>query len=138
MNWLEWLLQGLLAALLLGTLPYVVRLHRSLQGLRQQQGGLEGGMAGLNEATRLAEAASLRLRAAAEMSGRQVAERIAVAEPLRDDLRYLVERAEALADRLEGLVRHARGASASPDAAPGRSAAERDLARALALQGERR
>ena len=72
------------------------------------------------------------------MAGRQVAERMAAAEPLREDLRYLIERAEALADRLDGSVRAAR-----PPAAPepaqvgergpaGRSRAEQELARALA------
>jgi hypothetical protein len=62
-----------------------------------------------------------------------VAERIAAAEPLREDLRFLTERAEALADRLDAAVRAARPAAAEPDASAPKSAAERDLLRALAL-----
>jgi hypothetical protein len=54
---------------------------------------------------------------------------------MRDDLRYLVERAEAQADRLEVLVRAARplAQEAPPESAPepGRSQAERALLRAL-------
>ena len=64
---------------------------------------------------------------------------MAAAEPLRDDLRYLLQRAEAVADRLDGLVRAAReagaplrDASAAPPGAAGGSRAERDLLLALA------
>jgi hypothetical protein len=142
MGWIEWTLQLLLAGLLLGAMPFLLRLERGLRALRQDRGALEGSASGLNEATRMAEAASLRLRAAAESAGRQVAEKLAVAEPLRDDLRYLVERAENLADRLEGLVRANRPApptAALPEAhqaepaGAGRSQAERDLLRALRM-----
>ena len=139
MTWLEWLLQLGLVGLLGGALPFVLRLERELRALRRDRGALEGSAAGLSEATRMAEAASLRLRAAAETAGRQVAERLPVAEPLRDDLRYLVERAEVVADRLELLVRTARPAAtaeaAIPEATPPgiRSQAERDLLRALRL-----
>jgi len=82
--------------------------------LRQDRKALEGSAAGFQEATRLAEAALVRLRAATELAGRQVAERVAAAEPLRDDLRYLAERAEGIADRLDMLVRSARPLAAEP------------------------
>lgn len=138
MGVLEWGLQLGVAALLAAALPYVLRLERELRALRQDRAALEGSAAGLAEATRLAEAASLRLRASAESAGRQVAEKLAAAEPLRDDLHYLVERAEAIADRLDGLVRASRTAAAPVAAAlqpaaatPARSRAERDLLRAL-------
>lgn len=137
MSWLEWLLQLAVVALLAATMPYAIRLERELRAVRRDRAALEGGAAGLSEATRMAEAASLRLRAAAESAGRQVAEKLAAAEPLRDDLRYLVERAESLADRLDGLVRAARPAlaEAAPAETPplARSQAERDLLRALRL-----
>jgi hypothetical protein len=61
---------------------------------------------------------------------RQVNERVAAAERLRDDLGYLLERAEALADRLEAAVQAARPLAGG--AAP-RSDAERELIRALGL-----
>ena len=136
MNWLEWSAQLLLTLLLVAAMPFIIRLERGLAAVRRDRVALEAGAAGLNEATRLAEAASIRLRASAEGAGRQVAERLAAAEPMRDDLRYLVERAEGLADRLDGLVRTARPLAADPApahaaASPGRSQAERDLLRAL-------
>lgn len=151
MQWLEWGLQLSVVGLLLGAMPFALRLERELRALRQDRGALDGSAAGLTEASRLAEAASMRLRATAETAGRQIAEKLAAAEPLRDDLQYLLARAEAVADRLDGLVRAARpvaGAAGRPapqaeagqpalvQPASGQSApsqAERDLLRALRL-----
>lgn len=144
MGWLELGLQIATMALLAGAMPLVFRLERALTAARRDRAALEESATGITEATRLAEAAAIRLRAAAEGAGRQVAERLAAAEPVRDDLRYLAERAEGLADRLDGLIRAARPLSpaealatepAPPTAAeaPGASRAERDLLRALTL-----
>lgn len=150
MSTLEWGLQILLLVLLGAAIPFALRLERVLAELRRDRTVMEGGAKEFQEAARLAEGAIQRLRASAEQAGKQVSERIAVAEPLRDDLRYLVERAESLADRLDGLVRAARPAVGEPipavppvapvamppaeRAAPARSQAERDLLRAL-VQG---
>ncbi len=137
MGWFEWSAQALLTLLLLAAMPFIIRLERGLASVRRDRLALEASAAGLNEATRMAEAASIRMRASAEGAGRQVAERMAAAEPMRDDLRYLVERAEGLADRLDGLVRTARPLAAAdgpaPHAAapPAQSQAERDLLRVL-------
>lgn len=141
MGWLEWMLQLAVVALLLGAMPFVLRLERGLRAVRRDRCALDGSAAGLTDASRLAEAAAIRLRATAETAGRQIAEKLAAAEPLRDDLRYLVERAEALADRLDGLVRTARPIAGAPGrpmvpaeaAQPAPSHAERDLLRALRL-----
>ncbi|MCO6418417.1 DUF6468 domain-containing protein [Siccirubricoccus sp. KC 17139] len=137
MGWVQTGLDLLVVALLGATLPFAIRLERALRTARQDRAALEGSAAELGEATRLAEAATTRLRATAEGAGRQVAEKLAAAEPLRDDLRYLIERAEALADRLDSLVRSARPLTAEPgraapaEPAEARSQAERDLLRAL-------
>lgn len=138
MGWVEWTLQCVVILLLVAALPLVLRLERTLAAVRRDRAVLEGSAGNLTEATRLAEAASIRLRAAAEGGGRQLAEKLAAAEPLRDDLRYLVERAEAMADRLEGAVRAARPlaqehTAEEPVAEAGRSQAERALLRALRM-----
>lgn len=137
MTWFEWLAQALVIGLLGWGVPVAWRLQASLARLRAERAAMEAGAEGLADATRAAEAALLRLRATAELAGRGVAERVAVAEPLREDLRYLIERAETLADRLESGVRAARplAQDAAPAAAPvrePRSAAERSLLQALA------
>ena len=137
MSPLEWILQLVLLGLLGAAIPFALRLERALREIRRDRAAMDGSAQGLNEAARMAEAAMVRLRASAELSGRQVAERTAAAEPLRDDLRYLVERAEALADRLEGLVRAGRpmaqDAPRAAEPAPLQSQAERDLLRAITL-----
>jgi septal ring factor EnvC (AmiA/AmiB activator) len=142
MTMLEWAAHAALVALLLVIIPFAWRLEKRIAVLRGAGGDLRDGAADIARATEAAEAALARLRATAEQSGRMVAERIATAEKLRDDLAFLTERSEVLADRLDGLVRRARplageGAAPAP-AAPDRTArseAERELLRAL--QGRR-
>ena len=135
MNTLEWAVQIAVIGLLGATLPMAWRLDRMLRALRADRAALEQGAAGLGDASRHAEAALLRLRATTELAGRQVAERIAGAEAIREDLRYLVERSETLADRLEAAVQQARPLAGAASAAPAvRSDAERELIRALGLK----
>ena len=140
---LEWTLQGALLLLLLAALPFAIRLERGLAALRKDRAALSEGASGFDSATREAGAALAGLRIALEQQARQTQ----AAEALRDDLRFLSERAESLADRLETLVRQNRAtAPATPSAAPlpvaiaptaedtaPRSQAERDLLRALRM-----
>jgi hypothetical protein len=118
MTTLEWIATGILVTLLLALLPMGWRLERRIALLRREGSGLAEGAEGLVQATSAAETALARLRATAEGAGRTVAERVAVAEKLRDDLAFLVERAETLADRLDGLVRDARPLAAEAPATP--------------------
>lgn len=143
---LQWGLEGLLLVLLAATLLYAVRLERRLGVLRRDNAALEALVAGFNEATARAEASTARLRAAAEGAGHQVAEQIEVGERLKGDLVFLIERGEALADRLDARVREARALANAPEprgaartlaetaeAPRVRSQAERDLMQALRL-----
>lgn len=142
---MEWALEVLLAVLLAATLWYAVRLERRLGVLRRDNAALQALIAGFNEATARAEASIARLRAAAEGAGQQVAAQMEAAERLRADLHYLTERAETLADRLDGRVREARSlaqaeprhvprlTAETPDVAKVRSQAERDLMQALRI-----
>lgn len=141
MTALEWAVQIAVIILLAATLPMAWRLHRMLSALRGDRVAIEAGAEGLGEASRHAEAALLRLRATSELAARQVAERVASADTIREDLRYLVERAEALADRLEASVQAARPMAAAAAPIPGsasapavRSDAERELIRALGMK----
>jgi hypothetical protein len=147
-SWLEWALQVTVLVLLGAAIPFAIRLERALREIRKDRSAMEISAQGLSEAAAAAESAIMRLRATAELAGRQVQERVTTAEPLRDDLRFLIERAETLADRLETLVRAGRPmachetpapAATRPareppsDAGPLRSQAERDLLRALSI-----
>lgn len=133
MGWLEWTAQLAVAALLAGTIPVALKLERALRLVRSDRASLEGCAASLDEASRGAQAAAIRLRHDAERACREMENGVAAAEPLRDDLRYLLQRAEAVADRLDELVRTARAAPAAAvaPAKPAESRAERDLLLAL-------
>ncbi|MGX9962783.1 DUF6468 domain-containing protein [Roseomonas sp. F4] len=138
MSTIEWMAQGALLLLLALAVPFAWRLERQISALRREGAALEAGAASIAKASEAAEATLARLRATAEQAGRSVAERVAVAEPLRDDLRFLTERAEMMADRLDGLVRQsrtaepvARPAASEPSGPSPRSEAERELLRAL-------
>lgn len=121
----------MLAALLGVTLLHVLRLHRALQALRQDRAALDQVAQAFDSGVGAAQAT---LRQAAD----QLAGPLAGATALRDDLAFLSERGEGLADRLDALVRAARAlqpAAVPAPPEPVRSRAERELL--LALKGRR-
>ncbi len=104
----EWILEGGLVLLLGATLFHALRLERALGVLKRDRAVLEELVEGFNESTRQAETGIERLRTAADGAGRQMARQIETAQRLRDDLSFLTERSDKLAERLESAVRAAR------------------------------
>lgn len=104
----QWLLELALLLLLAVTLFHAMRLERALGVLKRDRAVLEELVAGFNESTRQAETGIERLRAAADGAGRQMARQTEVAQRLRDDLSFLADRSDRLAERLEAAVRSAR------------------------------
>jgi hypothetical protein len=104
----EWLLEMVLVLLLGATLFHALRLERALGVLKRDRAVLEELVEGFNDSTRQAETGVERLRAAADGAGRQMARQIETAQRLRDDLTFLSDRSEKMAERLEGAVRAAR------------------------------
>lgn len=94
------------AALLVVTIAYAVLLNRRLANLRRQRAELESGTAAFQRAIRSAEDGIARLK----LSTEGLQQRIDGATAIQNDLAFLVDRAESLADRLEGGVRAARSA----------------------------
>lgn len=137
---MQWALDLVLICLLAATLFHALRLERALGVLKRDRAALEQLVAGFNASTQQAEHGIERLREAADGAGRQIARQLEAAGTLRDDLTFLLERGEALANRLDGAVRWARARAqeaSRPEApvedAPVRSQAERDLLRALRI-----
>ena len=124
----QWLLELVLILLLAATLFHALRLERALGVLKRDRAVLEELVAGFNESTRLAESGIDRLRAAADGAGRQIARQIEQAQLLRDDLTFLVDRSDKLAERLEVAVRSARMVQDAPPGAPNPVTAMRDPA----------
>ena len=113
---MEWLLELVLIGLLAATLFHAIRLERALGVLKRDRAALQELISGFNESTQAAEQGINRLRAAADGAGRGIARQIEIAQGLRDDLNFLSERGDGLADRLEQLVR--AGKVTAQDIAP--------------------
>lgn len=120
---MEWILEIVLVGMLAATLFHAVRLERALGVLKRDRATLEGLVAGFNTSTRQAETGIERLRATADGAGRQIARQAEAAMALKDDLSFLMERGDRLADRLDSLVRIARPLAADPQPMPVSAAA---------------
>ena len=152
---MQWLFEALLIALLAATLFHAIRLERALVVLRRDRATFDALIAGFNDSTRLAEDGAERLRLAADGAGKQITRQIERATALKEDLIFLTERGEKVADVMERLVIEGRQLSLQaapvpratqvpPSAQPSsrplesepplRSKAERDLLRALRLE----
>ena len=110
---LEFILEIVVAVLLVMLIGYAYVLNKRLAGLRNDKDELERLARGFVETTERAEQGIGELRSMTEI----LQERVKRAESLRDDLVFLMERGNAAADRLEGVVRDARdkaGVSPAP------------------------
>ena len=94
--------------LLIPTIIYAVILNRRLAALRRSREELSKVVNSFNEATMRAEAGIPKLKKATTEANHTLKDRVEKAQTLRDDLAFMIERAEELAARLEGAVRAAR------------------------------
>ena len=135
MTGMEWILDAVLVVLLAATLFHALRLERALGVLKRDRAALEDLVASFNASTRQAEAGIDQLRRAADGAGRQMARQIDTVTRLKDDLVFLLERGESLADRLEFLVRAGRPLAAERAAAhPGARRRARPTCRGYAAR----
>jgi hypothetical protein len=142
---MEWTLELVLVVLLGATLVQAIRLERALGVLKRDRASLESLVVGFNTSTHHAESGIQKLRAAADGAGRQIETQLSKTISLKDDLAFLTERGDRLADRLDTLVRAARplvrdrAADKPQPATPGESGkvepskVERDLLAALRM-----
>jgi hypothetical protein len=90
--------------------------------LRADRDQFETVISALQEASARAEAGIAQLKAAADQSGRHLQQKVELGQALREDLAYMIDRGNGLADRLESAIRlgrdDARGAPAEPSEAP--------------------
>jgi hypothetical protein len=108
MDGMEWLLEIVLVMLLGATLFQAIRLERALGVMKRDRASLESLVVGFNTSTHQAESGIQQLRAAADGAGRNIESQLCKSVSLKDDLAFLTERGDRLADRLETLVRVAR------------------------------
>jgi seryl-tRNA synthetase len=154
---LSLVLDVIVALLLAATIVYAALLNRRLQSLRANRSEFEAMIGEFNEATRRAEGAIQTLRMSAEQTAKTLSTQVEKAQALRDELGFMMTRADTAADRLVGgkpepvsrpqpqpaspPPRSAANAMPPPRPAPapieddepqgGQSKAERDLLKAL-------
>ena len=107
MDW-KVLLDIVVSLLLIATISYAVMLNSRLSALRKNRDDLAKTIINFNEATMRAESSIPKLRKAADEAGQTLQERVEKAQSLRDDLAFMIERADTMANRLENAVRSAR------------------------------
>jgi hypothetical protein len=130
----------LIAPLLAAVVYYTMRLHRRLETLRAEQKQLGELIGQFTSAADRADAASAHLKTAGVDTDKSVRALIARAESARDELAFLIDRA----DQASAKVGEARPPAAPPKRAPGpplvaeqsphpavRSEAERELIHAM-------
>jgi Domain of unknown function (DUF6468) len=105
---MEWTLEIVLVVLLGATLFQAIKLERALGVLKRDRTSLESLVEHFNSSTHQAESGIQRLRAAVDGGGHQIAAQLTKSTSLKDDLMFLTERGDQLADRLDRLVRAAR------------------------------
>lgn len=98
-----------IAILLACTIGYAYILNRRLTELKRDKTHLEGLVVSFASAAERAEEGVAKLSEAADQVTCQLRVDLGEAEILGDDLKFLLERGESVADRLEGAVRSARG-----------------------------
>lgn len=102
----------LFAGLLVATLIYMARLNRRLDGLRAGREEFEALLKRFGAATEQAQANVAAMKVAADGAGRGLQEEIDRARALREDLAFLADRANTLADQLEAAIGRARAPAA--------------------------
>lgn len=108
----------LVAALLVATIAYAVVLNRRLSQLRGGREQMERLISDLYQATTHAEAGVSALREATSGGDSGFVGQLDSLTKLRDELDFLVGRAEAQSARLEELIGESRGQAAPPRSDP--------------------
>ena len=98
----------IIIGLLIPTIIYAYKLNKNLSLLRQNQKSLAKLVESLNDATFKAENSIPKLKSVTEHSSEGLKEVVDSAKNLKDDLIFINERADNLADRLEGMIKDGR------------------------------
>ena len=105
---LQLLLETVGAVLLVVMIVYAVRLNRRLTTLQSDKEEFEQLLSSFSESTDRAEASVMRLRTSATETATSLQTNVTKAQTLHDDLTFMIDRAEELANRLEAAIGVAR------------------------------
>lgn len=108
MGQLGLLIDVLGAILLVVVIVYAFRLNRSLSALKANKAELNALIETFTQSTNRAEASVARLKSSATETAAALQENVSKAQELRDDLAFMTDRGEELANRLEAGIKSAR------------------------------
>jgi hypothetical protein len=133
----QWVLELVLTLLLGATLFYALRLERTIRILQSDRIGLGDVLFSIRTALDDAERGIQSLQHMADHTGRALTQEIESAVQAQEDLRFLLERLESVANKVETTIKTGRATTSieAPKAAsaPAHSKAERDLMKVLRL-----
>lgn len=95
-----WVFEAVFAALLAVTIVYAIKLNARMSELRGRDSELQEMIGKFNEASHQAEDSALVLKSAGIDADKQIRASIERAQALRDDLAFIVEHGERIADRI--------------------------------------
>lgn len=102
------LLDLIVVSLLIATIVYAVMLNKRLTTLHQNRHELQKFLENFTASLNKAEASVKDLKGAGASALNAVLEQLTKATTLRDELTYLVERGEDIAEKLDESIRHGR------------------------------
>ena len=108
MDSLELIINLLIIVLLVPTIIYAYKLNKNLTLLRENQNSLARLVSSLNDATVKAENSIPKLKDVTEVSSQNLLNVVDNAKSLKEDLTFINERADNLADRLENVIHDGR------------------------------
>ena len=114
MDNLELIINLLIIVLLVPTIVYAYKLNKNLTLLRENQNSLSRLISSLNDATVKAESSIPKLKNVTEASSQSLKDVVDNAKTLKDDLTFINERADNLADRLENVIHDGRQIKTQP------------------------
>ena len=114
---------AIVALLLIATIGYSIVLNRRLGAVRNDREKFEVLVRNLNAASQRAEAAVTNLRVTADDLSRRLEKKVEQARSLSDDLTYMIDRGDGVADKLANQIRAGRDAL-KPDLQPEKAAAK--------------
>jgi len=109
-------IDGIVILLLAITIATAWRLHRRLRDIRRAQASFQDMIDDFNNATTAADRAVMGLKTAVADKGEQLSTKVAQGQSLFDELSFMVDAGNNLADRLERLAAQARQAVAESQA----------------------
>jgi len=125
------------AILLIVVIVYAFRLNRSLSALKSNKAELDGLITTFTDSTNRAEASVARLKSSAMETATALQSNVSKAQELRDDLAFMTDRAEELANRLEAAISTARNATPRATEVPKRETESAETPKSNADQDQR-